>query len=258
MLVRGGLTLTLGAWLVLSAAAPVHGAASAHLDWSDCGASGTTLRTFACDTNSGSERMVVSFVPPDGITAFYAIEARLQLMPVDGGQPAWWQLATGGCRTGALSASFSFASLSGCEDPFEFAGVGGASASTVTPGEFQMVGARNPDTASPLDSTLQYYAGIIVIQHSKSTGTGACAGCEVPRGIFLKSLALLSTGARYDYDLDSRATGVLPAYVNWQCEGEPTFEYDWERGWLLGGWEFTNCATAARRPTWGAIKHLYR
>jgi len=254
----GGLATALfaAAFAALSVA-PARAAPSVHLEWGDCGASGTSLRTFACDTNVGAEQLVVSFVPPGGVTEFSGLEVRLQLMPVDQPQPPWWQLATGGCRAGALSSTFNFAPLATCADPYDFGGAGGAIASAVTPGEIRMVGARA--VAGPLDSTLQYYAGIILVPHARSTGAGSCAGCELPRGVFIKSFSLHGPqGQIYDYIFNVRSAGVLPAYVNWQCPGEPRFELDWEKGYLLSGWDFSDCPTAARRSSWGAVKSLYR
>ena len=61
----------------------------------------------------------------------------------------------------------------------------------------------------------------------------------------------------YVYPSTLRSTGTAP-YVNWQCSGSPRLDLDWQYGYFLVGWDFPGCATPARRPTWGAVKGLYR
>lgn len=236
---------------------PARGAAVAHLAWDDCAAAGTSLKTFACGTNSGSETLVISFVPPAGITGFQSLDAHIQIATFDGTLPDWWSLGSGGCRQGALSANPNIsASLGSCQDPWSGAGVGGVNVSGV--GDIEFVAARA--SAVPLDPNLEYYAGAIIISNAKSSGAGACAGCSFPRGLYLSSLVLQQTGSSFDYGLysQSRETGMLPAYVNWQCDGQPSFNYDAQYGWFLIGWDSSGCPTPARRTTWGAVKSLYR
>jgi hypothetical protein len=91
-----------------------------HLAWDDCGASGTTTKAFACDSNVGGELFVLSFVPPAGIDHFFAFEAKLQVMTSDGATtsiPDWWQLVN--CRNGSLLVDQDFQGGSyACADPW--------------------------------------------------------------------------------------------------------------------------------------------
>src|SRR5437899_4981080 len=53
-------------------------AAGIDLSWDDCGAAGAQLKTFACNTNSGSSfDLVGSFVPPSGINQLLGMSAEL-------------------------------------------------------------------------------------------------------------------------------------------------------------------------------------
>lgn len=248
--------LAAGATLALAVTAAHAGTAAVHLDWNDCGAGGTALRTFACDTNSGADVLVLSFVPPGGITDFNGLEAVLEATAPDGFTvPDWWNLSA--CRAGGMVGSFDFSALPTCTDPYEHTGAGGVAA--ITSGSLPRFGlAAARPTTTPLDSTVQYYAGLIVVRHLKSAGTGACAGCATPAGIRVVSLVLEGPGSSYSFDLNARALGTFPAYVTWQCSGQPKFFYDFRYGYDFLGWDFPGCATATKRPTWGAVKSLYR
>src|SRR5437016_2064419 len=62
-----------------------------NLSWDDCGVAGAPLRTFACNTNSGSDLLVASAQPPanmDSICGFSATIRVSSTMPV---VPDWWK-----------------------------------------------------------------------------------------------------------------------------------------------------------------------
>lgn len=242
--------------IAVTTAPACAGTAAVHLEWGDCGAAGASVRAFSCDTNSGADVLVLSFVPPGGITDFQGLQAVLEATAPDGFTvPDWWNLSA--CRAGGMVGSFDFSALPTCTDPYEHTGAGGVAAITSGPlPRFGLAAAR--PTTTPLDSTVEYYAGLIVVRHLKSAGTGACAGCVTPAGIRVVSLELDGPGSSYQFDLNARALGAFPAYVTWQCSGQPKFSYDFRYGYDFLGWDFPGCVTATRRPTWGAVKSLYR
>jgi len=231
---------------------------SVHLAWDDCGASGVATKTFACGGNAGSEVLVVSFVPPAGIDHFQGIETKLQLM---GASPAtlldWWQLSS--CRSGALIADVDFtAGPFGCADPWLGQGAGGASFSSLN-GQINAIAALPAEAVRALDPAVEYDGLKIVIRNVKTTGAGACGGCTQPIGIMVGYVQLdsASPDPAYIYPSTLRETGAAP-YVIWQCSGTPRLDLDWQYGYFLVGWDFPGCVTGARRPTWGAVKSLYR
>src|SRR5439155_25286638 len=90
---------TCAALLVLWLALPtLSRAAGVNLSWNDCGASGTALATFACNTNAGVHTAVASFVPPDGVRELMGVEADVRIESSASSLPDWWRHGTGACR----------------------------------------------------------------------------------------------------------------------------------------------------------------
>ena len=92
---------------------PAHAAVQAMLAWDRCLENGGTVtRTFACDTNEGSETIVGSFVPPAGITDMNGLEVVIDMLTTpETAWPDWWAFKnTGACRQSALSLQFDFQS----------------------------------------------------------------------------------------------------------------------------------------------------
>jgi hypothetical protein len=235
--------------VLLLSPAPGGAGPVAHLAWDDCGAAGVVTRTFACNTNVGAEQLVVSFVPPEGTVAFTGIEARVRFWPPLGSLPSWWALSTGGCRSGSLRSLPSSAGPSPCASPWTN-GTFSAADLSVPDQELRAIADLPKGAEHGLDSTIEYYGLRIAFNHAKSAGDGACDGCSMPVGMCLSRLSLLlgPPDPTFDFPLPE-----LP-YVNWQCDGSPILSSDHQ----VTGWNFSNCATAARGQTWGRIKALYR
>jgi hypothetical protein len=232
-----------------------------HLAWDDCGAAGTSVKTFACNTNAGTQTLVVSFVPPTGITQFIGITVHLSLLPADGDAaslPAWWNLATGGCRAGILNSSFDYSSAGPfhCANPWGSVPLGGIGSNPL--GTITVIGAIPTVEAHALDPALEYYGPKIVVQNVKTSGAGACGGCSTPVGFYVGGVTLNQVSGSYSYEFDYRVPGVVPAVATWQCAGTPNLAFDFRYGYSLLGWDFPGCATPTRRPTWGGLKSLYR
>jgi hypothetical protein len=174
----------------------VSGAAGVNLFWDDCSTAGTTDKTFACNTNTGSAVLIGSFVAPSGVTGMTAIEATLDVWTSADSLPSWWQFGTGGCRAGRLSTSFDFASSGPytCTDPWNGAALGGNAYAVDSLGakhaRLRLVAAVTPDLQVALNAGQEYYAFKVTITFQKTTGAGACSGCDVPISIALSSLTL--------------------------------------------------------------------
>ena len=75
-----------------------------NLRWNACwGDGGVANKTFACNTNTGSDVISASFVPFRTVLGVTGLESRVDLsFPT--APPAWWQFrAAGSCRQTSLS-----------------------------------------------------------------------------------------------------------------------------------------------------------
>ncbi|PYM05365.1 MAG: hypothetical protein DMD82_11295, partial [Candidatus Rokuibacteriota bacterium] len=173
-------------------------AAGIDLSWNDCGAAGAQLKTFACNTNSGSSfDLVGSFVPPSGINQLLGMSAELSIASTS--LPDWWKHGVGRCRgTDNLTSDFVFTS-GACTDFWAKNAIGGYS---------YVVGGNGPNTAKlivqcavssdlagPVLSTREYYAFKLHILPTQSTGAGSCAGCSNPVSIALQQVQLFQPPA---------------------------------------------------------------
>ena len=89
---------------LLPALPPSATAVGLNLRWNACGAEGVSSLAFACNTNTGSDRLVGSYVAPNGITQLMGTEMILFATFSGTGVPSWWQMKNAGtCRQTALT-----------------------------------------------------------------------------------------------------------------------------------------------------------
>src|SRR5215471_558484 len=128
------LLLFIAAWLPLSAS--IASAGGIKLAWNDClGAGGASNRTFACDTNVGSNDLYVSFDPPVELPDVNGSNPIIDLFSTSSQLPAWWQFKNAGsCRQTAMSAApvFDQTAPSGCVDLWGVNGLAGIAGYFVT------------------------------------------------------------------------------------------------------------------------------
>lgn len=236
--------------LLLSLAADTACAEFGHsqLAWDDCGDAGAPTRTFACNTNAGSEVIVFSFRPSNSVDAVFQVEVSLavgyeSLAPV----PDWWSFVpTTGCRATSMRASADFTSASGaCADPWF--GLGFVNAQ-VTPISYfgdgvlrrQLIRltATIPNAAAvPLDPAIEYYGVRLIINHQKTAGAGSCAGCSEGMCIAIANASSLANPSN------------------------PVRSELWNYGrrsitWNSG--ERCDRLVPVRNRTWGALKSIHR
>ena len=221
-----------------------------NLSWDDCGANGAALRAFACDTNLGVNTLVGSFVPGAFVDSMTAMQAVIDVQVQGLNLPDWWGLRAGFCRPASLLSSFDFTSGPlHCSDYWQGGAVGAARA---TPAgnrlRIEVVAALplNDSRVADLDDNTEVYAFKVSITNAKSTGDGACTGCDVGACIALNHIGVgtITEGQPLTFFL------ALPgnrSHVTWQCPGLVTTV-----GCLL------DCTTPARDRTWGQVKQLYR
>lgn len=240
------LALSLLAAFAVPSSAQSYGVSS--LAWSDCGAAGVSARTFACNTNTGSEQLVVSFRPPAGVTDAFEYDADLIVGVIDFTTvPDWWNFLTpSGCRRTSVTVSANLSFPSGaCEDPWTGLAFALVSASPlITTGGGAMVRERLHVTVAlpnaspvPLDPATDYYGLRMSISHAKTTGTGACTGCSQPMCITLGSTSLLTNPANPQQLVFSQT---------------PIHSVSWNGG------QTCDRLVAVKNRTWGALKTLYR
>jgi IPT/TIG domain len=176
---------------------PIPGDGAINLSWDDCGTAGGDIKTFACNTNTGSPfTMVASFGAPDNIQEFIGVQGTFDITTSEATLPNWWRHGSGQCRgtTGlGTIADFTGGPFS-CLDPWQGMGVGGNAYDVEFGGpehaRLRVIAALPSSSAIALDPGNQYYAFKVLLLSSKTVGTGNCAGCAAPACIGLLQLQL--------------------------------------------------------------------
>jgi hypothetical protein len=218
----------------------------ASISWDACpGAGANDTKVISCATNDSTETVAISFVPNLPVPGFRYLSATL-LMLNYGGEllPDWWQFINpGSCRQNALTVSTAPGLSPGeCSSAWS-----GQPQSTLTywtgrgRGDFE-----NPSFEGSLhvelmaSQTTNLQAGVpheafkVVISNEKTVGSGACAGgCK---------------------QVDIMLAEIYVVGYNVQVGGPRSW---WGYG-LVTLQPVDACVVAARTPTWGAIKSLYR
>ncbi len=252
--------LIAGVSLLFASAALAQG--DLRLGWNNCRADGGLQNTsFTCATNTGSEILVGTFVPPFDLPAVIGLEALLYVIgeptysycdgpgcppPGNYDLPSWWHLQAGGCRATSLIASCNFASepfasSTHCLDVWygqAFAGLQYDYPHLSTKSaRLRVAVAVNEASAAALVAGQEYYGFQVIVRNTKTVGTGACDGCCTPVTILFDTMTL----------------------TNMQPDGAAYFTF------YPSGYEFfatwqnpSSCPTPTRNRTWGEIKATYR
>lgn len=252
-LLRTLLCATLCALLV-----PCARAGTSNLRWNACwGDGGIQNRVFACDTNTGSELLVVSFIPTEAVSAVNSVVIAVGMVFPGTSVPPWWQLrGSGSCRTGSLSLRPSPPlNAAACQDWADgnASGLVTAYASSSGSSIVSLVAVSQLASGGTVDLTAgqEYFAGSFTITHAKTLGSGSCAGCDLGGCLGVKQVQLTRDAPQPPYVLGN--SRIDDAQCVWQGAagvGLPNY----------GGAGFLYCpgVTAARQSTWGSVKSLYR
>ena len=223
------------------------------LRWNRCfGEEGAEfVRSFACDTNLGFESLVGSFALPGALPDVSGIEFYLDVMtyggiPGDAGPallPAWWQFRNvGSCRLTSLSLQSVANPADVVCTPFwngeEGGGIGAYNLNQPIFGRSaRIIGV----IAVPLSALIQASAGVeysaftLTINHAKTVGTGACAGCLEPMQVIFQYVNVTQGNTPGGVVLTSPIDGDRSRYVLWGTGPVPT-----------------------QRSSWSAVKSLYQ
>jgi hypothetical protein len=247
-------------------ATPSFAAQGVNLRWDGCAADGGVRnKTFACDTDLGSETLVASFMLDSAYSGFNGIEMYMSFQTPTNDVPlSWWQFRySGACRATALGASaVPTSAQSNCADPWQGIASGGttmyATNIAFTSGyRLGVIYALPPSAAHDLDPDVETFAVRLTMSHAKTTGPLACVGCDAPVCIGVEQLYLTATPPN---SLPAHLTELSPggSSVSWQgAVNAATWTY---HGQVIPRWfRFYSCdaAVPTENRTWGSIKSLY-
>ena len=240
------------------------------LRWDNCYSDGGVAnKMFACDTNAGSERLVMSFVPDADMPQVGGLESRLFVLSVSATLPAWWQFKnTGTCRLASLSLSTALPPGSvNCVDWSSGNAAGGIGTYNIGAysgpnGVFVTTAVAVPPGALvALFAGQEYFASSLVINHAKTVGSGACGGCDQPVCLVYDHVTLDAPDLSNNQRLMNPAFGTSSEFAHWQNGQEANVQIVHCDSPNLGCFYSFSCefaATPTRAPTWGSVKALYR
>jgi hypothetical protein len=236
------------ATLALCASAMTAYAGGLNFAWTNCYGEGSPVlnRNFACNTNTGTNIMVASFIPTMTSDTVNGNEIVIDIQSQGATLPAWWQSKNvGTCRSTSLSVSSTAnATWTNCQDEFFGQATSGIGAYNIgfggAPNSARLIIAEAvPASAlTHVDPSGEYFAINVALNNAKTTGTGSCAGCTTPVCIVLTSIKITAGGGSLDEFISNAASNN---YLTWQ------------------NITFGNCpARPTIAPTWGAIRSLMR
>lgn len=245
----------LPALFVLLVAMPAK-ASDVFLRWDACGPGGASLRTFACNTNSGEEVLVSSFVLTDSLPQVNGMQTAIKVDFVPSlGVPSWWNVTN--CRPSTSIRAWVTPAPAGCVSPWPAIAFGGSSYAPTRyssgSGLLRAVFAVPEKDTFALEPSVEYLAHRFTISHAKTVGTGACSGCALPAGFSVLEILLTRNSALGNLEVFPTRDSPPNFHVTWQCPGTPVFMYG-----SVQSWAFSGCTVPTRRPTWGSIKSLFR
>ncbi len=245
-------TAVLGGLLILAASPPpVLAVAGVNLGWDVCGPTSPSIKTFACDTDTGSAIAVASFTAPAGVEHMTAIEYTVRLDFTSAAAPDWWQFKNPGvCRQTALTfePQDPLWGSGACADYWQGTASGGIGLYQVTPGSslahahalIRGVAVVPPGFAYALDPEVEYHAFRLRLSYASTVGSGACAGCREGVCLSLQRLTLTQPVGEGDFTIsDPDRRNVIV----WQGAS-----YEWAG----------LCITPTQNRTWGRIKSIWR
>jgi len=238
--------------LLLAVAAGRAEAAGINLSWDDCGLQGSSFKTFACNTNEGSDALVVSCQLPLGIDGVWVANAHLSLT-TSVILPDWWRIRSTldpppypeTCRDTLGMRPTHEPQNSPCPAMFPAAPVIVARFGPQDAGNnrLSIVAQVGSFTESaPVAADLEYYVLTLRILHDKTVGGGACAGCEAEACIILDRILVVpgvdepGTPIEITTTLDRRE-------VTWQSSDIPSCPF---------------APVPVQQSTWGRVRALYR
>ena len=243
-------TVVCGMLLALTLpASSASAGAGVNLRWSACFADGGTWnRTFACDTNSGTNVLIGSFELAADLTEVSGVEFVLDVASDGATLPAWWQLRNPGtCRMASLSVNTTIAtSAAACVDWASGGAASGLAAYAIGfagPNTSRIIGGSAVPASALADLVAgqAYFAFNLLINNAKTIGADSCVGCEVPTEIVCNSILVRTPPVFAQPSRDVKLVG-------------PSNGVDSH----LARWQGGRAIVPTRRTSWGELKTLFR
>jgi len=242
----------------LTFTASIASAGGISLAWNDClGAGGASNRTFACDTNVGTNDLYVSFDPAVAVPDVNGVDALIDVQSASSTLPTWWQFKNAGsCRISALSSGGIYTYYGSCAHIWSVGSPFGPIYTIAAYYVTAVLPSLPPNTARILAGVTvptanaaavapgtEYFATIIRISNQRTVGAAGlppqtCTGCEVEACLALDHATLLTNNSG-----DFLMTNPL----KYSCPAAPGTYVTWQGG-----------PTPTVNRTWGQIKTLYR
>lgn len=249
-------------------AGSAHAAQGMNLRWDAClGDGGVRNKNFACDTNTGSEQLFVSFQLDSAFAPVSGVELYMNITTPAGLPGTWWQFKNAGsCRQTALVPSSAPLVPGGsCVDYWQGLAAGGLTAYGPDYGRsgvnrLSAIYALPPVAMASLDAGTEYFCMRFTITHAKTVGTGSCQGCLDPVCLGLERM-LIDRPAGYGTLALAEETTPGSSTASWQGAATSSTRVDRNNPYFPNWFYRTltcSAATPARNQTWGSIKSLYR
>jgi hypothetical protein len=236
--------------LLILATSIAHAAPGVNLRWTNClGDAGAFNRNFACNTNSGSNVLVGSFVLGQPRAQISGTQMVIDVVTTSPSIPSWWALLNvGNCRQTAMSISSIISPTAvNCVDWAADQASAGITSYTIgvhgpSTARIIMTSSVPPADVQDLFENEEYFAFNLTVSNIKTVGTPVCNGCNVPACLGLGSIKLSSPlPANDNVVLSGPTNGTDSNLVTWQS-----------------GSSSCMAATPTKQQTWGAVKALYR
>lgn len=209
---------------------------------------------FACDTNTGTDFLIASFVPATDIANVFGTEFMMHFAADAATMPEWWHVKDAGtCRQASIGGSTTPLDVFGaCPDWSDQRATGGIFSYTLGAGSAnaaRLIGITGLSSGSirTLPGLNEYFLFRLIVHHAKSAGAGSCAGCQTPVCIVFNTVNVRSTTSGGHW-IQGPANLTDSDFVTWQGGGAP----------VTGRGTGCPAATPAKRSAWGAVKSLYR
>lgn len=248
--------------LLLAGAALGPGPAAAgtpgfNLSWDDCFLGAAAIdKTDACDSNTGTHRLILSLNPNGVITDVNGFQGILTIEAAAGTLPDYWHTEAGGARQAKLSADMQLGSTSppfSCPEPWSAVGNQTAAANLGFPGSYPANMARITFIGAipgltTLDGTQSGDWYLMALEYSRALTTSV-SGCGVPACFTLEQIRITRPAGTPGGDVFVNLPAISYG-VTWQGGG--TLQCPAQLG--TGPYPLP---TDARRSTWGQVKQLY-
>jgi hypothetical protein len=194
-------------------------------------------------------------------------EIRATILAASPTLPNWWSFKNAGtCRQSSLAYSPTLPPGSvNCVDwssETESGAIGAYSIGFNGQPNSVSVGIAEAVPASGLETLFagqEYFACCLLINHTKTVGTGACTGCDQPVCLVIESLTVATPLLANNVCIAGGANGPGSEFARWQGALETSHSYTCH---VMSGcthdFSCVPAVTPTRGSTWGAVKALYR